>query len=117
MKKPAPKKSAPASAPARMAGGDPFDHLAEMLRTLFASKLGAGADDESEDEGEYGPNGGSREGDQGEVETEGSKADTSEDVAEMARKGMGPFGPMPMKGMRHISISIMLPLKKPGASD
>ena len=100
MKKPAPKKSAPAPAP--MAGGDPFDHLAEMLRTLFASKLGAGSEDDSEDAAEYGPTGGSREDDAGEVETEGSKADTSEDVAEMARTGMGPFGPMPMKGMRQI---------------
>lgn len=108
----APVRPAP---PAAKAAGDPFDHLAEMLRTLFSAKAGAGVcpycghdpctcgDGDSEDAG-------------GNGEAEQSAADTGEDTAEMGGKGPGPFGGMPVKGMRHVSISIMMPLHKGGAA-
>ena len=107
----APVRPAP-PAPTKMAAGDPFDHLAEMLRTLFSAKAGAdvcpdcGHSPCQCDEGD----------DASEGESEQSAADTTEDAAEYGArpKGAGPFGAMPMKGMRHVSISILMPMgKKP----
>ena len=49
-------------------------------------------------------------------ESEESAADAAEDAAEYGArpKGAGPFGAMPMKGMRRVSISILMPMgKKP----
>ena len=90
----APVRPAPKSAPAK--GGDSFDQLAEMLRTLLGSKIGplAPPDDDEED-------------------------DEDEMPEEMYRPGKGvgpgPFGDMmPKKGMRRISISILMPMHKPG---
>lgn len=101
----------PAPAPTKMEAGDPFDHLAEMLRTLFSAKAGA----------EVCPDCGHSpcqcdEEDDNESESEQSAADTAEDAAEYGArpKGAGPFGALPMKGMRHVSISILMPMgKKP----
>ncbi|NBV23571.1 MAG: hypothetical protein EBS05_16830 [Proteobacteria bacterium] len=99
--RPAPKKS---PAPAVPAGSDPFDHLAEMLRTLFAAKAGVGAPCP-----ECGDSPCSCD-DASPGENEGSAGDSGEDAAEY---GKGPMGG-PVKGMRHLSISIMMPMHKPG---
>jgi len=58
--------------------GDPFDHLAEVLRTLFANKLSAPEFDEEA---------------------------SDEDMVPTPR-------PDPVKKMRQISISILMPAKK-----
>jgi hypothetical protein len=101
----------PAPAPKKMEAGDPFDHLAEMLRTLFSAKAGA----------EVCPDCGHSpcqcdEEDDDASESEESATDAAEDAAEYGArpKGAGPFGAMPMKGMRRVSISILMPMgKKP----
>ena len=85
----------PAPAPKKMEAGDPFDHLAEMLRTLFSAKAGA---DACPDCG-HSP----------------CQCDEDEAADYGARpKGEGPFGALPLKGMRRVSISILMPMgKKP----
>ena len=102
----APVRPAP---PAAKAAGDPFDHLAEMLRTLFSAKAGADAcpdcghspcqcdEDEAADYDDH------------------TKEAADEAADYGARpKGEGPFGALPMKGMRRVSISILMPMgKKP----
>jgi hypothetical protein len=100
-----------APAPTKMEAGDPFDHLAEMLRTLFSAKAGADVcpdcghspcqcDEEDDDESA----------------SDERDTDAAEDAAEYGArpKGAGPFGALPMKGMRRVSISILMPMgKKP----
>lgn len=86
----APVRPVPApDAPDAKAAGDPFDHLAEMLRTLFAGKLQQSAA----------------------CPACGDYPCTCDDEAEAEPRRLSPFGEAGSpKGMRRVSISILMPM-------
>ena len=84
------KKSASKSASA----SDPFDALASVLRQLFAGSAAKGDADLPLPEPE----------------------EDNEDMDSDDMLPMGPMGPMGGKKMRRISISILMPMHKSGAS-
>ena len=99
----APVRPAPTSAPK---GDDSFDQLAEMLRTLMGSKLGPACPD-------CGESPCACDDDYDEKDEDAAEAKAAYQPSK--GKGPGPFGDMmPKKGMRQISISILMPMHKPG---